>query len=199
MFDAIIPIGQTCNITLLLQNAKLKKQTTLFEWFISPNLTHIIETINKIAVNNNDDIVTEKKGNIFMGESIYTSHYSLEDYKPIYKRRRERLLDIIRSSKTILFCRFEASPIVYTKKDIDDFLNSILNINSNITDIKLLLITPKLDLEHPNVMKVFYNKHSTDPYCKSDEINNLFADALQKIGYDCTQKVNTVFTDRSEL
>jgi hypothetical protein len=33
----IIPIGDTCNITFLLQNTKIKKQTTLFEWFVSKN------------------------------------------------------------------------------------------------------------------------------------------------------------------
>jgi hypothetical protein len=53
MFDCIIPIGETCNITFLLQNAKIKKQTTLFEWFVSPNLNNITNILIKIVNNIN--------------------------------------------------------------------------------------------------------------------------------------------------
>jgi hypothetical protein len=54
MFDCIIPIGQTCNITFLMQHKKLKKETSLFEWFISPTLRDITHVLIKIG--NNEDM-----------------------------------------------------------------------------------------------------------------------------------------------
>ena len=200
MFDAILPIGQTCNITFLLQNAKIKKQTTLFEWFISPNLKDITNVLIQIANKQDNDILQqqqEKNSHIFMGDNIHSSHYNLEKFKLVYQRRRDRMLDIILSSKKILFCRFESTSIEYSKEDIDNFINSLRLINKNLSEIKLLLITPGLELEHPCLIKVIYDKHSTDPYCKSDEINKLFVHSLQKIGYDMNDTVNIRFNDNS--
>jgi hypothetical protein len=199
MFDSILPIGQTCNITFLLQNTKIKKQTTLFEWFVSPNLTDITDILTKIVNNKDDNILHEKNSNIFMGDNIYSSHYKLEIFKPIYQRRRDRLLDIILSSKKIIFCRFDCKIIEYSKEDIDNFINIVRKINKNLLEIKLLLITPGIKLEHPCLVKVLYNKHNSNPFCKSPEINNLFINSLQKIGYNIKDTVNICFDDKSNF
>jgi hypothetical protein len=146
-----------------------------------------------------DDIIKKEGNHVFIGDKIFSGHYNYEEFKIIYKRRCDRLLNIIRSSKNILFCRFEGNAIFYNKEDIDNFINSILSINKNIDNIKILLITPGIELEHPSLIKVIYNKHHSDPYCKSKEINNLFINTLEEIGYDLNYTTNTVFTDRPDI
>ena len=199
MFDCIIPIGSTCNISFLLQNANIKKQTTLFEWFVSPNLRDITNVLITIANNQDEDIIQSKGSHIYIGENIYSSHYNLDNFKRIYQRRRNRLLDIILSSKKILLCRFEYESIEYSKEDIDSFFQSLLSINKNLVDIKLMLITPGLKLEHTDLIKILYNKHKSDPYCESKEINDLFVNSLEKIGVDVKDTNDTKFTDISDV
>ena len=200
MFDCIIPIGQSCNITFLLQNAKIKKQTTLFEWFVSPNLNDITNVLIKIGNNTDTDIIKVLNNNVFIGDNIYSGHYTYESIQNIYQRRRNRLINIIKSSKNILFCRFEYHSIDYSKKDIDDFINSILAINPDIEHVKLFIISPphNTELEHPSLINVMYDKHHTDPYCKSQEINDLFINSLEKIGYNLKDTNNIYFTDMDE-
>ena len=196
MFDNIIPIGEACNITFLLQNAKIKKQTTLFEWFASPNLKDITDILVKIGNNTDENIIMKKVDNIFIGDNIYSSHYTFDSFKDIYQRRRNRLVDIILSSKRLLCCRFEVKRNVYTKEDIDNFINSILTINKNIEDIKLFLITPGMELEHPSLIKVIFTEE--DPFSKSKKLNDLFINSLENIGYDVNDKTDIPFTDISD-
>lgn len=199
MFDCIIPIGQTCNISLLLQNANIKKHTTLFEWFISPNLNDITNTLLKIGNNTDDTIITKNEAYTFIDGVIFSSHYNDTDFTAIYKRRRDRIIDIIKSSKNILFCRFEAKINDYTTADIDNFINAIRIFNPDTENMKLLFISPKTEFEHPSIIKVVYDKHEEDPYCESEEINTLFTNTLQDIGYNINNKTDICFTDKSEI
>lgn len=197
MFDCIIPIGQTCNISFLLQNAKIKKQTTLFEWFVSPSLRDITNILIKIGNKTDNDIIKKKNNHIYIGDEIYTGHYNYEDFKTIYQRRRDRMIDIIKSNNKILFCRFEEKTSCYDKTDIDDFINSILIINPKLSKLNLLLITPMIELEHPSLIKIIYNNHKNDPYCNGQEINNLFINTLESIGYNLENTSDILFTDKS--
>jgi len=199
MFNCVVPIGDSCNITFLLQNAKIKKQTTLFEWFLSPNLRDITDVLIKIGNNTDSDIIKQVGTHVFIGDKIYSGHYKYEEFNNIYQRRRDRLVNTIKENKKILFCRFELGPIIYSKEDIDNFINSISIINSDLEDIKLLIISPEMELEHPSLIKLVYDKHSSDPYCKSKEINDLFVNTLQKIGYDLEDTLDVCFTDISDL
>jgi hypothetical protein len=151
----------------------------------------------KIAHKKDEGILKQVNKNIFIGDAINSMHYKLDDFKSMYKRRRDRLVHTIVSSKKILFCRFEANTIEYTKEHIDNFIKAILSINTNLSEIKLLLITPGLKLEHPSLIKVLYNKHTKDPYCKTKEINDLFTNSLQGLGYDIAKTVDIPFTDMS--
>jgi len=200
MFDCIIPIGESCNITFLLQNSKLKKQTSLFEWFISPNLNDITNILIKIGNNTDIDIIKMIDRHVFIGDRLFSAHYTYENFVPIYQRRRDRLITTIKSSKNILFTRFESANNVYNKNDIDNFINSIILINPNIENIKLFLISPNEDeLNHPSISKIFYNNHHNDCYCQSFEINNLFITELEKIGYNIKDTTEIYFTDTSEF
>ena len=198
-FDIIIPLGATCNITFLLQNCKIKKETTLFEWFVSNKLNNITNVLFKIVNKTDNDIIKQNNNHIYINdENIFTSHYNIENFKPIYERRRDRLLDSIKNNSRILFVRFEGNNNIYKHEDIDEFINIIKIINPNCKEIKLFLITPnEIKLEHPLLISEFYNKHHEDPYCNSSEINELFVNTLNKIGYNTNDTFNISFNDMS--
>ena len=199
MYDTVIPIGNACNISWLMENAKFKKQTTLFEWFVSPNLKDITDVLIKIVNNQDDNILKQTGIHVRIGSNIYSSHYKLKDFKLIYKRRRDRLLESIILSKRIVFCRFESKSIEYSKEDIDNFINAVLMINKNLLEIKLLLITPCLELEHPAVTKVFFDNFGTDQFCRTKEVNDLFVNTLIKIGYNINDTTDVCFNDKSDF
>jgi len=191
-FDIIIPLGATCNISLLLQNLKIKKETSLFEWFISNKLNNITNVLSKIVNKTDYDIIQQKNDTqIYIGEEdIFSSHYNIENFKPIYERRRDRLLDCIKNNSRILFVRFEGNTNIYSPIDIDEFINVIKSINPKNEVIKLFLISPnENELKHPDLISKFYNKHHEDSYCKSREINELFVNTLNEIGYN----INTIY------
>jgi hypothetical protein len=185
-----------------MQNNKLKKQTSLFEWFISPKLNYITDVLFK-AVNNTDDtIVKPRQGSpgVCIDDTIVSGHYTYSEFKAIYLRRRDRLLDVIRRNRKLLFLRFEAEVNRYTHKDIEDFIAVIKLINPLVEDVKLLLITPNTTASvHPSLITVFYNKHGGDPYCTSKEINELFLNSLETIGYNINDILEATFTDKSEV
>jgi hypothetical protein len=197
-FDTLIPIGQTCNITHLMENAMIKKQTTLFEYFVSPTLKNINDVLIKIIDNKDTDIIEARNTHVYIGDSIFSGHYNYHEYKSIYERRRNRLVNSIQSSKKILFCRFEAEPKGLSKDDIDLFIKLISTINPNLHEIKLLLFGPNIQSEHPSLIKVFYDKHKSDLKCEGKEINDLFVNTLRKLGYDC-KKNDISFTDKSDF
>jgi len=200
-FDYIIPLGQTCNITFLLQNCKIKKETTLFEWFVTNNLKKISNVLYKIG--KGEDINIKQKGqHIYMEDSdIFTGHYSMDEFIPIFKRRSERLKHCIQTNTRILFVRFDRDKIKYTKEDIDTFIDSIKTINPNIENMRLLLITPnKEDIIHPYLInKSFISNYETiysDPYYTGELVNTFFEKLLKDIGYNMSQN-EMVFHDKS--
>jgi len=198
-FECIIPIGETCNITFLMQNLKIKKETSLFEWFVSNNLRNITNVLYKIENKTDHDIIKTNGNHIYIEDSnIYSGHYKYEEFKSIYIRRRDRLINSIKSKNKILFIRFEGSNNKYNNEDIDNFINIIKEINPKCNEIKLLLISPNKDiLKHECLINVFYDKHSEDSYCKGKEINDLFLKSLQTIGYNINDISNINFNEMS--
>jgi hypothetical protein len=200
-FDCILPLGESCNITFLLQNLKLKKQTTLFEWFISKHLSHITNVLNKIGNNTDNDIIKQEGKYIYIGDNnIASEHYTLEEFKEIYIRRRNRLVDTIINSNKILFVRLEGNFYSYTKEDIDEFINSVKMINPKCDEIKLLLMGPNNNVvDHPCLMHVFFDKHGGDPWCSGKEMHDLFINGLDAIGYNINDRYDICFNDKSTL
>jgi hypothetical protein len=189
----IIALGQNCNISGLLQNVKLKKQTGLFEWFTSDNLNDITDIFNKIS-NNENPIITKNNTHMLMG-NLYTTHYNLDNFKDIYIRRRDRMIEDIKNNSTIFFVRFEYSIINYTELDIDNFINSVKKINPNV-DIKILFICPN-KVEHPQVLTQLYDKHQEDILSVKDDIKDLCVNGLVSLGYTYSEKCDTIFNDMS--
>jgi len=184
-FDSIIPLGQSCNVTFLLKNAGLKKETTLFDWFVTPLLYKITLIFQKLG--NNIDVNIIQDGNmLFMGDSsIESSHYSLPEYTSIYQRRKDRMLNTIRSGKKLLFVRFERErENEHTEEGIDDFIDSIKYINPD-AEVTLLLFRPtELDFTHPCLITKFCHNDtiSLDPMCIGGTINKIFIDGLRDVG-----------------
>jgi len=203
-FDCIIPLGESCNITFLLQNCKLKKETSLFEWFISENLNSITKVLNKIIDKTDTNLIFYKSPThiAINDNSIWSGHYKKEEFVPIYLRRRDRLLETIQNNNNILFVRMEYTSIKYTNEDIEAFTSAIRRINPTCTGSKLLLISPtQSSLDHPFVIKEFYDGriHSSDPYCTGVTINTLFTDILNKVGYNLEDTSDITYTDSSDV
>jgi hypothetical protein len=185
-------------ISFLLQNCKLKKETTLFEWFISESLDDITNVLIQIITKTDGDIIKQEGEKIYMNSNIHTSHYTLSEFKPIYERRRNRLIESIQN-KNILFIRFDIHLFLYTTQDIDNFISVIKHMNPD-ANVKLLIISPNyVMIDHPSLIRVFYDKHAGDLYCKGKEINELFINTLQKVGYDISSKTDIIFDDTSTI
>jgi len=187
-----------------MHNSKLKKETSLFEWFVSETLNSITTVLNKIIDKTDTDIIVHRTPThiAINDRSIWSGHYKKEDFVPIYLRRRDRLLETIQNNDNILFIRMEGNGIQYTNEDIESFASAIRRINPTSTGSKLLLISPtQISLDHPFVIKEFYDRRiqSSDPYCTGVTINTLFTDILNKVGYNLEDTLDTTFTDRSEL
>ena len=172
----------------------------MFEWFVSPNLKDITNVLIKIASNTDNDIIKYVNNHIYINDVIFSSHYNYDQFQSIYTRRRDRFVDRIQKSSRLLFCRVEQTYNEYVKEDIDNFIDSIKNIHPTIEDIKVLLIGPtQLKFEHPSFIHVFYGINEADPYYKSKEINDLFVNTLQLLGYNVSETTDISFTDTSEL
>ena len=203
-FDCIIPLGETCNVTFLIQNCKLKKETSLFEWFVSENLNSITKVLNKIIDKTDTEIIVHRSvRHIAINDNtIWTGHYKKEEFVPIYLRRRDRLLETIQNNNNILFVRMEGSSIKYTNENIEAFASAIRRINPSCNGSKLLLISPHVSsLDHPFVIKEVYDGRiqSSDPYCTGQRINTLFTSLLKKVGYNLEDTSDTTFTDISDV
>jgi hypothetical protein len=204
-FNRIIPLGETCNITFLSQNCKIKKETSLFEWFVTTNLNSITKIVNKLADSSHVTMIQEPNSkNIFIEDSTISSiHYTLEELKPIFERRSIRFLESIRDTTTkSLFVRFEIRLNVhYTYDDIEQFVHAIQRINPSCEGMKLLLISPTKDhIKHPFILNEFYEYEDihSDPYCKGSPINTFFVNTLKKYGFDMNSVSHLQFHDKSD-
>jgi hypothetical protein len=201
-YTKIIPLGQGCNMSFLLQNANLKKETSLFEWFVTSTLNIITDIIDKLYYNKNINIYDNNKNICINDDRMFSAHYSLENCKLIFNRRAERFLNTIKNNNKILFIRFEYdNKINYTVEDINKFVESIKNINPNIDEMKLLLIINyKLPFTHPFIIeKYFSSDDNSDWLCKGENINTFFQSLLTEVGYDISDKSTINFNDISEV
>jgi GTPase SAR1 family protein len=208
MIKKLIPIGQHCNITYSLQKLGLKKETSLFEWFESDSLTSVTKIINLIKNNIDTNIVCGQDYKIFLlhnNSDIYTFHYTVVEYKEIFKRRVERFINDIKNENEILFVRINSYTISTSKKEIEDFIESIKSINPEL-NIKFLLIDTIDKQENFNeikenniIHKYFLHSNQKNIYLHDEPIiHKQLYEYLKDVGYDM-QGVNIVFNDRSMI
>jgi hypothetical protein len=206
----IIPLGYTCGITFSLQALKIKKETSLFEWFRSDSLSTITKIVNSIKENIDNSIIIQKEN--FVGyfdnnSDIYSVHYSVNEFKEIFIRRAQRFLDKIKTSKSIVFVRTEESHLMNSSSidDLKNFKEVIISINPDI-NIDFLLIDfiddeskfVKKDL--PFLTHVWFpSKDKIDEHLQKDPIfYNFLQDKLHNL--DCNMEKNGIFFhDRSHI
>jgi len=196
-FDIIIPLGESCTITWLLNSSHFKKETTLFEWFITNSLLDIVNVMNNIINEVDTPILKIDTGiNIFMNNTnIRSTHYTVEEYLPIFKRRAKRLYDAIKNNKRILFVRFvrgippDIHEVPHTYEDISKFVSTIEKINPDTSQMKLLKIhqTPHKDyVEHPFIIYKYYeglNVSDDNLQLSQSDITNTFTKMVNDVGY----------------
>lgn len=210
MFETIIPLGRTCTLSSALQSINLKKETTLFEWLNSNNLTVITDTIEHIANNILDDsILSGGDGGIqILNPDLYSAHYKLEEYKQIFARRSRRFLDGIQTNKNVLFIRENKYGYHTSEDEIVRFHDTIRNLNSSL-EFKILIIDI---VESHSDFKKMNNNHVIHKYhLKNNYISDLYTDDklhtqnlllklwLDEIGIQNTGVVHQNFNDRSDF
>ena len=218
-FDIIIPLGESCNISFLLQSSCLKKETSLFEWFVSKNLYVIADVLHNLAEHIETPLIhIDKCNGIGIGsENIWSGHYLLEEFSPIYARRLVRLYDSIKNNKHILFVRFiRGEHKDYVRKESDDdteeytydfysnFLTILQKINPDISEIKFLIIHHKPNsnyVNHPFIIYKYYEDISVsdnDMKLSNSDITRFFINCLRDVGYNINETNYNIFTDKSD-
>lgn len=49
------------------------------------------------------NVLSTRDDNIFINDVIFSGHYKIDEFKYIYTRRRNRMINVIKHSKNILF------------------------------------------------------------------------------------------------
>ena len=70
---------------------------------MSPNLNDITNMIIKIGNEMDVNVLSTRDDNIFINDVIFSGHYKIDEFKYIYTRRRNRMINVIKHSKNILF------------------------------------------------------------------------------------------------
>lgn len=221
MCDKIIPLGSNCGITLILQNLKIKKETSLFEWFRSRSLNGINKVIQHIYENGINDNIIGKcgacgeigKGVSFFGDKTYydcveSYHYNLNEYKKIYIRRAERFIDSIKNEKSILFIRIDNESRPTTKEEVNEFINLIKSMNPHL-DFTFLLVSciiheinfVPIDIKNNFINKFILQSDYKNIYFTENNhlVDNKIKQMLIDVGYNCDSLIDIEFTDKSEI
>ncbi len=134
----IIPLGDGCSVSWLLDSCYFTRQTGLFEWCRSDYFKDII-----YAINNIDNIEAEPyklPGNVCIKETdIHTSHYPFYSFKDKIKRRAKRFIDMVKSDTEILFIRRAYYTNITSINELEEFDKAIKNINPHCKYKFLLL------------------------------------------------------------
>jgi hypothetical protein len=204
--NTILPLGAHCNITFALQNLKLKKETSLFEWFQSDSLATITKVVKAIHQRIDPGLVKGLNKNIHLLTSdsdLFSHHYSVLEYRPIFQRRAKRFLDTVKQSKRLLCIRLNPDDRTTSLKELKEFLSIIKDINPTVSCSFLLIsivavtetfIPIELDgLVH----KCFLERDHNDKYMQNEPIFNA---ALLSYLVELDWPLETVemeFTDKS--
>jgi len=197
----LIALGYHCNISFLMGWGKLKlnQPTGVFEWFESPRLQHITNVISALHNNPDDNVIIKSPpySISLLNSQFVTTHYKLNTFDEIFKRRYNRFLDIIKTEEHIFFSRINPLSKMRnktTKEEIELFIESIRIINPHCKITFLLVDTIYQDI-HKNTIdihlhnvffyhKYFYQKDMTDLYMRKDTIIiEQYKQLLEEVGF----------------
>jgi hypothetical protein len=196
--NKLILLGQTCNVTFATKKLKINKESGIFEWVFSIDFDDIINLIE----NKFQDIDAEirDKGNVkIKNTDIFTSHYKVEEYSEIIKRRSERFLEDIKSGKEILFMRIEFMKFI-TLEQVERFNKAILDINPDCK-FKFLIIRHTKDESLDEVKhELVINKRLTKDSVTEPEENKEDVEWLEGIFKELNfkyEKIDETYGDKN--
>ena len=207
----LIPLGFHCNVSFLNQALCIKKETGVFEWFETRKLQYITDVINTLTINPDTNIINGTNKYVYLLNcGLFSYHYNINEYKPIFQRRYNRFIDNIKKEENIYFVRINPLGEKTTKNEIELFIESIKRINPNINCNFLLIDTINNDcdinsisIDIDNVIfhhKYFYEKDVNDIYMQhSTIIHENYKKILEDIGYNTNETNNIIFDDNSTL
>ncbi len=137
----IILLGDGCSISWLAQTMGFKREDSPFEWFRGDHfkdINHVIKNINTIQI-----VPYKFPGNIcYENTDIFSSHYTLNQFFDISKRRLNRFIDDIKNNNTITFLRRDYYNTGISLCEYNEFKSLIKDINSNC-NFKIYLFRTK--------------------------------------------------------
>jgi hypothetical protein len=210
MEQSFIPLGFHCNVTYLSQDTHMKRETSLFEWFRSEKLQYITDIVNNIKHNIDTTIIKQYQKYIYLLHNpVYTYHYTLKEYEPIFIRRATRFLDMCKNSSKLVFIRINPVNIYTTEEEIHNFCKEIHTINPSLHITFLMIHTVDTltnykyldESKIPNstlIQREFMSSDCPDQYLRNNiKLQELFLQYLQDCGIDTNAKYNAAFTDKS--
>ncbi len=183
----LIVLGSDCSITFQCIDLNIKEESSLFEWHAVPTFKDINSILNELVKKGSIDIQQKESlpGNLCMGTTnIYTSHYSIDLYAGILKRRWERFVSHINTTPVLFI--YEDFGGLTTKDDIQEFKKILSRINPS-ADYKLLLLSNEEHYSQIQEEKLFHkkiNKNYLSSYieeaCSPRQINKVCSDKNDK-------------------
>lgn len=203
----LIPLGHHCNITDLNQRIRIKKETGVFEWFVSTKLQNITDVINTLTNNPTQNVVFDNPDNVhiyLLNPEFFSNHYRAEEYKQIFQRRYNRFINIINKEETTYFVRINPLGVNTSKHEVELFIESIKRINPN-NKITFLLISTihndgdinSITIDINNVS--FHHKYFYEKDVDYAILAQHYIKMLEDIGYNINDRSNINFNDMTEV
>ena len=199
----LIPLGYHCNISILNQQLQIKKETGVFEWFVSKNLQNITDIINTLTTDPTLNIVYENTTHVYLlNTNCVSTHYKLDEYKAIFKRRYNRFIDIINKEECVYFVRLNIIDEITTKPEIELFIESIKKIHPNIKIVFLLIDTIRSTSDFNSIHIDIKNVILHHKYLHETDVNNPtmrtnYKKILEEIGYNINETNTNQFNEMS--
>jgi hypothetical protein len=126
----LCPLGYHCNITNIMIRLRLKKETSLFEWFQIGSFQYVTDVILSIYNKIDDNIIKYYSGEMkLLHDQLYSYHYhNIEEFKVIFKRRAERFLNMLKQEE-VLFLTMNPKGVKIPECELRTFHDCIQKIN----------------------------------------------------------------------
>ena len=144
----LVVLGYNCTITFALQELCIKQSNSLFEWWLSPQFSEVLDVLEKCL--KKEPLVVEYgkcfDNHSFQNAIIRTSHYigktGEQSVEAIVERRAKRLHEFLESDEQIVFLRNEEPPNTTTFEEAKRFKQLIANYYPSAKYVLILLQTP---------------------------------------------------------
>jgi hypothetical protein len=206
----LVPLGFNCNVTYLNQALCIKKETGVFEWFDSRRLQRITDVIECMTRDPSCNVVHASGASVcLLHPDLFSNHYDTEEFRPIFARRYQRFLEIVKTQPRLFFVRVNPYQRFTYKEEIERFAESIHRINSRVMIVFLLIDTIQHDSEKKILSverhflsfhhRFFYKKDMRDILMRPPNriLYEQYKQMLKDIGYDVDDVYKQIFHDKS--